>query len=40
MEIIALKPAVENRQARELKGSPEQIVRQLVEVLRQEAKVI
>jgi electron transfer flavoprotein beta subunit len=40
MEIITLKPAVENRQARELKGSPQEIVKQLVEVLRQEAKVI
>ncbi len=40
LEIIELKPAVENRQAKELKGSPQEIVRQLVEVLRQEAKVI
>jgi electron transfer flavoprotein beta subunit len=39
-EIIALKPAVENRQARELKGSPQEIVKQLVEVLKHEAKVI
>ena len=40
MEIIELKPAVENRQAKEIKGSPEEIVRQLVEVLKHEAKVI
>ena len=40
MEIIALKPAVENRKARELKGSPQEIVKQLVEVLKHEAKVI
>ncbi len=40
MEIIELKPAVENRQAKELKGSPQEIVRQLIEVLRDEAKVI
>ena len=40
MEIIELRPAVENRQARELKGSPQDMVKQLVEVLRQEAKVI
>ena len=40
MEIVELKPAVENRQARELKGSPQEIVKQLVEVLRREAKVI
>ena len=40
MEIIELKPAVENRQAKELKGSPQDIVNQLVEVLKHEAKVI
>ena len=39
-EILELKPAVENRQAKELKGSPQDIVRQLVEVLKHEAKVI
>ena len=39
MEILELKPAVENRQARELKGSPQEIVRQLIEVLKQEARV-
>lgn len=40
MEIIELKPAVENRRTRELKGSPQAIVKQLVEVLKHEAKVI
>jgi len=40
MEIVDLKPAVENRQVKELKGSPQEIVKQLVEVLKQEAKVI
>lgn len=40
MEIIELKPAVDNRQARELKGSPDEMVRQLIQVLKQEAKVI
>jgi len=39
MEIIELKPAIENRQAKELKGSPQEIVRQLIEVLRHEAKI-
>ena len=39
MEILELKTAVENRQAKELKGSPQEIVRQLIEVLRQEAKI-
>ena len=40
MEIVELKPAVENRQASELKGSPQEIVMQLIQVLKQEAKVI
>jgi electron transfer flavoprotein beta subunit len=40
MEILELKAAVENRQAKELKGQSEEIVRQLIEVLRLEAKVI
>jgi electron transfer flavoprotein beta subunit len=40
MEIIELKLAVEQRQAKELKGQPEEIVEQLIEVLQTEAKVI
>ena len=40
MEILELKPAVEQRQAKELKGQPEEVVEQLIEVLRDEAKVI
>jgi len=40
MEIIELTPAVENRQARELEGSPVEMVRQLIGVLKQEARVI
>jgi electron transfer flavoprotein beta subunit len=40
MEIIELKLAVENRQAKELQGSPQEIVRQLIEVLRDEAKLL
>ena len=39
-EIVELKPAVEDRQAKELQGSPPEIVAQLIEVLKQEAKVI
>jgi electron transfer flavoprotein beta subunit len=39
-EIIELKPAVENRQAREIKGSPQEIVTQLIQILKQEAKVL
>ena len=40
MQILELKPAVEQRQARELKGQPQEVVKQLIEVLRDEAKVI
>ena len=40
MQILELKPAVEQRQARELKGQPQEVARQLIEVLRDEAKVI
>ncbi|MGD8881500.1 MAG: electron transfer flavoprotein subunit beta/FixA family protein [Desulfobacterales bacterium] len=40
MQILELKPAVEQRQAKELKGPPEEVVEQLIEVLRDEAKVL
>jgi electron transfer flavoprotein beta subunit len=40
IEILELKPAVEQRQAKELKGQPQEVVEQLIEVLRDEAKVI
>lgn len=40
MEILELKPAVEQRQATELKGQPEEVVDQLIGVLRDEAKVL
>ena len=40
MDILELKPAVEQRQPKELKGSPEESVQQLIQVLREEAKVI
>jgi len=40
MEILELKPAVERRQAKELKGQPQEVVEQLIEVLRDEAKVL
>ena len=39
-EILELKPAVEQRKAKEVKGSPEVVVEQLIQVLRDEAKVI
>ena len=40
IEILELKPAVEERQPQEIKGSPEEIAGELVRILRQEAKVI
>ena len=40
IEVLELKPAVEQRQARELKGQPQEVVKQLIAVLREEAKVI
>jgi electron transfer flavoprotein beta subunit len=40
MDILELKPAVEQRQPKELKGSPEETVRQLIAVLKDEAKVL
>lgn len=39
-EILELKPAVEQRKAKEVKGPPEEVVEQLIQVLRDEAKVI
>ena len=40
IEILELKPAVEERQPQEITGSPEDIAAELVRILRQEAKVI
>ncbi|MBW2591981.1 MAG: electron transfer flavoprotein subunit beta/FixA family protein [Deltaproteobacteria bacterium] len=40
MEILALRPAVEERRAKKITGTPEEIVKQLVQVLREEAKVV
>jgi electron transfer flavoprotein beta subunit len=40
MEIIELKPAVEARGAKELKGSPKEAVGELIRILREEAKVL
>jgi electron transfer flavoprotein beta subunit len=40
MEILELKPAVEQRQAKELQGQPEEVVKQLIQVLHDEAKVL
>ena len=40
MEIIELKPAVEKRVAKELKGPPEEAVEELIRILREEVKVL
>ena len=40
MEILELKPAVEKRRAKELKGPPEAAVGELIRILREEAKVL
>ncbi|CAB1060056.1 Electron transfer flavoprotein, beta subunit [Olavius sp. associated proteobacterium Delta 1] len=40
IEIIELKPAVEERQPKEVKGTPEEIAGELVRILREDAKVI
>ena len=40
IEILELKPAVEERSSKELKGQPEEVVMQLIRVLREEAKVL
>lgn len=40
IEILELKPAVEERRPRELKGTPDAIAAEIVRILRAEAKVI
>ena len=40
MEILGLKPAVEDRGAEELKGPPEEAVAELIRILREEARVL
>ena len=40
IEILELKPAVEERSSKELKGQPEEVVMQLIRVLREEAKIL
>jgi electron transfer flavoprotein beta subunit len=40
MEILELKPAVEKRGSKELKGTAEEAVGELIRVLREEAKVL
>ena len=40
MEILELKNAVEQRGAKELKGSPQEAVGELIRILREEVKVL
>jgi len=40
IEIRELKPAVEQRKAKELKGQPQGVARQIAQILREEAKVL
>ena len=40
IEILELKPAVEERQPQEVKGTPEEIADELARILQEEAKVI
>jgi electron transfer flavoprotein alpha/beta subunit len=40
MEILELKTAVEEREAKELKGPAEEAVGELIRILREEAKVL
>ena len=40
VDILELKPAVEERKAKELSGSPEEIAAEIIRILREEAKVI
>ncbi len=40
IEILELKPAIEERRPQEVKGSPEEIAGELVRILREEAKIL
>jgi len=40
VEVLELKPAVEEREAIELKGPPQEAVGELIRILREEAKVL
>jgi len=40
IEILELKPAVEERRPQELKGTPEEVADEIVRILKEEAKVI
>jgi electron transfer flavoprotein alpha/beta subunit len=40
VEILELKPAIEKRSPKELKGRPEDVVTQLIHILCEEGKVL
>ena len=40
MEILELTPAVEAREAKELKGPPQEAIAELIRILREDAKVL
>ncbi len=40
VEILALKPAVEKRRAKELTGTPDEVAGEIVRILRQEARLL
>jgi electron transfer flavoprotein beta subunit len=40
VEILELKPAVQARQARELTGTPDEVAREIIRILRDEARVL
>jgi electron transfer flavoprotein beta subunit len=40
MEVLALQPAIDDRRPQELKGQPEAVGKQLIRILREEAKVL
>jgi electron transfer flavoprotein beta subunit len=40
MEILELKPALEERRAKELKGPPQEAVAELIRILREEVKIL
>ena len=40
MEVVELKPAVEVRQAKEIKGPPDTVAEEIIRILREEARVL
>ena len=40
VEILDLKPAVEQRQAKEISGTPDEVAVEIVRILKEEARVV